>query len=131
MLKKSITYTDYNGVERTEDFYFNLNKAEVTEMELSVDGGYSELIKRVANSIDPKEIINIFKTIILNSYGEKSLDGRRFMKKDKNGNPLSRNFEATEAFVNLYVELATDSNKAAEFINAVFPNKVLEKKETN
>lgn len=131
MLKKTITYTDYNGVERTEDFYFNLNRAEITQMELSVDGGYSALIDRLTKSIDQKELMNIFKKIILDSYGEKTLDGKRFMKKDENGVPLSKKFEETEAFVILYMELAQDAEKAAQFINSVFPKKVLDKKETN
>lgn len=122
MIKKTIKYTDYNGVERTEDYYFNLNKAEVIEMEVSVEGGYSELINRITKSDDIKEIVNVLKTIILKSYGEKSIDGKRFMKVDDNGKPLYRHFEDTEAFVELYMELAGDANKAAEFVNAVIPD---------
>lgn len=122
MIKKTIKYTDYNGVERVEDFYFNLNKAELIEMEVSVEGGYSELLNRIAKSQDIKEIVNVMKTIILKSYGEKSIDGKRFVKVDKNGQPLSKQFEETEAFVELYVELATNVNKAVEFVNSVIPN---------
>lgn len=123
MIKKTIKYTDYNGVERTEDFYFNLNKAEVIEMEVSVEGGYSELIDRIIKTNDNREIVNVLKTIILKSYGEKSIDGKRFMKVDDNGNPLYRKFEDTEAFVELYMELANNAKEAAEFINAVIPSK--------
>lgn len=123
MIKKTIKYTDYNGVERTEDYYFNLNKAEVIEMEVSVEGGYSELIDRIIKTNDNREIVNVLKTIILKSYGEKSIDGKRFMKVDDNGNPLYRKFEDTEAFVELYMELANDAKEAAEFINAVIPSK--------
>lgn len=122
MIKKTIKYTDYNGVERTEDYYFNLNKAEVIEMQVSVEGGYSELIDRIIKTNDNREIVNVLKTIILKSYGEKSIDGKRFMKVDDNGNPLYRKFEDTEAFVELYMELANDAKEAAEFINAVIPN---------
>lgn len=122
MIKKTIKYTDYNGVERTEDYYFNLNKAEVIEMEVSVEGGYSELIDRIIKTNDNREIVNVLKTIILKSYGEKSIDGKRFMKVDENGNPLYRKFEDTEAFVELYMELANNAKEAAEFINAVIPN---------
>ena len=77
MLKKTINYVDYNGVERKEDFYFNLTKAEVTEMELSVDGGLSQMIEQLVNAKDNKQIIALFKEIILKAYGEKSADGRR------------------------------------------------------
>lgn len=122
MIKKTIKYTDYNGVERTEDYYFNLNKAEVVEMEVSVEGGYSNLISRITKSDDIREIVNVLKTIILKSYGQKSIDGKRFMKVDDNGKPLYRQFEDTEAFVELYMELAGDANKAAEFVNAVIPD---------
>lgn len=122
MIKKTIKYTDYNGVERTEDYYFNLNKAEVLEMAVSVEGGYSELIDRIIKTNDNREIVNVLKTIILKSYGEKSIDGKRFMKVDDNGNPLYRKFEYTEAFVELYMELANNAKEAAEFINAVIPN---------
>ena len=122
MIKKTIKYTDYNGVERTEDYYFNLNKTEVIEMQVSFEGGYSELIDRIIKTDDNREIVNVLKTIILKSYGEKSIDGKRFMKVDDNGNPLYRKFEDTEAFVELYMELANNAKKAAEFINAVIPN---------
>ena len=88
MLKKTINYTDYNGIERTEDFYFNLSKAELAEMELSVDGGYAEMAQRIADTKNGPELVKLFKDLILKAYGEKSLDGRRFMKVDEKGNPL-------------------------------------------
>ena len=91
-------------------------------MQVSVEGGYSELIDRIIKTDDNREIVNVLKTIILKSYGEKSIDGKRFMKVDDNGNPLYRKFEDTEAFVELYMELANNAKKAAEFINAVIPN---------
>ena len=80
MLKKTITYTDYNGVERKEDFYFNLTKAELMEMEMSTEGGLAERIQKVVDTKDVPSIIKIFKDLVLKAYGEKSADGKRFIK---------------------------------------------------
>jgi hypothetical protein len=117
MLKKTITYTDYNGTERTEDFYFNLTKAEVTEMELSTTGGLAETIKRVIAAQDQPAIIKIFKELILKAYGVKSPDGKRFIKSQE----LSMEFAQTEAYSILFMELATDDKAAADFINGIVP----------
>ena len=117
MLKKNIKYTDYNGVERNEDFYFNLSKAEITEMELSTTGGLAEMINKVVAAQDVPSIIKIFKELILKAYGEKSPDGKRFIKSEE----LSREFSQTEAYSNLFMELATDAEKAAEFVNGIVP----------
>lgn len=121
MLKKTITYTDFNGVERTEDFYFNLTKAELAEMEMGTKGGMAEKIQSIVKAEDVKSIIDIFKGIILQSYGEKTEDGRRFMKVDENGKPLNIAFSQTEAYSALFMELATDTDKATEFINGLIP----------
>lgn len=118
MLKKTIKYTDYNGVEREEDFYFNLSKAEITEMELSVDGGMSQMLEQIVKSQNNKEIIGMFKEIILKAYGEKSADGRRFIKSKE----VTDGFAQTEAFSELFIELALDENKAADFIKGILPN---------
>ena len=118
MLKKTITYTDYNGVERTEDFYFNLSTIEIMEMELSATGGYEAMIKRIVDAKDYQTIMKVFKEIILKSYGEKSDDGKRFIKSEE----LSNAFAQTEAYTKLFTELATDSKLAAEFVNGVLPN---------
>lgn len=117
MLKKTIKYTDYNGVERTEDFYFNLNKAELMEMELGTTGGFAEMIQRVVAAQDGPSIMKVFKEMILKAYGEKSLDGKRFVKSDK----LSEEFSQTEAYSILFMELATDAEAAAAFINGLMP----------
>ena len=117
MLKKTITYTDYNGAERTEDFYFNLSKAEITEMEMGVKGGLTETITRIVAAQDSAAIIKIFKDLILKAYGVKSPDGKRFEKSEE----LSTEFAQTEAYSNLFMELAFDANKAAEFINGIVP----------
>lgn len=117
MLKKTIKYVDYNGVERNEDFYFNLSKAELAEMELSVEGGMAKLLEEIGNSKDNKRIIEAFKQIILKSYGEKSADGKRFMK---NGD-LSEAFMQSEAYSELFMELLTDEKLAADFVKGILP----------
>ena len=122
MLKKTITYTDFNGVERTEDFYFNLTEAELTEMELSMNGGLSDYIQKIISAQDAPSIINIFKDLLLKSYGEKSLDGRRFIKNQE----IRDAFEQTQAYSQLFMELASDDQKAAEFINGIVPAKAAE-----
>ena len=119
MLKLTRTYTDYNGLSRTEDFYFNLTQAEVTEMELSVDGGLVEMINRIVAAKDGKQIIALFKDIVLRSYGEKSPDGRRFIKTPE----IRDAFAQTEAYSDLFMELATDAKKAADFVNGIVPTK--------
>lgn len=121
MLKKTITYTDYNGVERSEDFYFNLSKAELAEMELSVDGGYGEMAQKIANTQNTPELVKLFKELILKAYGEKSADGRRFMKVDEQGNPLSIGFSQTEAYSELFMELSQDADAASKFFLGVIP----------
>lgn len=117
MLKKTVNYVDYNGVERKEDFYFNLSKAEITEMELSVDGGLTQMIKGIIDAKDNKEIMKLFKGIILKAYGEKSADGKRFVKSEE----ISKAFSETEAYSELFIELLMDEQKAADFIKAILP----------
>ena len=117
MLKKTIKYTDYNGVERTEDFWFNLSKAEIMEMELSTTGGLAELIQKIVKEQDAPAIIKILKDLILKAYGEKSPDGKRFIKSDE----IAVAFSQTEAYSNLFMELATDADVAAKFVNGIIP----------
>lgn len=117
MLKKTITYTDYNGTERTEDFYFNLTKAELMEMQLSKNGGLDVSIRKIVDSQDAPGIIKIFKDLILKAYGEKSDDGKRFMKSKE----ISDAFSQTEAYSQLFMELATDADAASKFINGIVP----------
>ena len=124
MLKKNIKYTDYNGVERSEDFFFNLSKAELMEMEMGTTGGLAELIKKVIMTQDQPKVIELFKKLILKAYGEKSEDGKRFIKKDSNGVLLADYFEQTEAYSVLFMELATDDKAAAEFVNGIIPGDV-------
>ncbi len=122
MLKRTITYTDYNGAERTEDFYFNLTEAELTEMELSINGGLSDYIQKIIAAQDAPSIMNIFKDLLLRAYGEKSLDGKRFMKTPE----IREAFEQNPAYSMLFMELATDDKKASEFINGIVPTRAAE-----
>lgn len=118
MLKKTITYTDYNGAERKEDFYFNLTQAELMEMELSTVGGLTEMINKIVAAQDAPAIIKLFKDLVLKAYGEKSADGRRFIKTEE----IQTAFAQTEAYSILFMELATDSDAAAKFVNGIVPN---------
>lgn len=117
MLKKRINYTDYNGVARSEDFYFNLNKAEVAEMELSIKGGLAALIQQIVDTDNRPELIRIFKDLIIRAYGVKSLDGKRFIKNDE----VRDEFVQSEAYSELFMELATNAESASEFINGIIP----------
>lgn len=127
MLKKDMKYVDYDGNEREESFYFNLSKAELMEMELSTTGGLEQTIQNIIKTQDGPRIIEMFKSIILKAYGEKSLDGKYFNKKDPvTGRPLYEKFEQTEAYSDLYMELATDADAAAAFINGIVPKQLAE-----
>lgn len=117
MLKKTIEYTDFNGVARKEDFYFNLSKAEILEMELSTAGGFAAYIQRIIDTKDTPTLMAIFKDLILKSYGVKSPDGKRFIK----NNELTEEFTQTEAYSKFYVELATNDVASAAFINSIIP----------
>ena len=117
MLKKTITYVDYNGTERKEDFYFNLSKAEIMEMEMGTTGGMVEMINRIVAAQDAPAIIDVFKKMILTAYGEKSADGKRFIKSKE----ISEAFSQTEAYSQLFMQLATDADAASKFVNGIVP----------
>lgn len=127
MLKKKMTYMDYDGNERTEDFYFNLSRAEITEMEVSETGGLVNMIERVIAEQDSKQIIKIFKDLILQSYGVKSPDGKRFIKSDE----LREAFTQTEAYSDLFMELAENADSAATFVNGIIPKQPQDKIQSN
>ncbi|MBQ6446472.1 MAG: hypothetical protein IJJ10_03285 [Bacillus sp. (in: Bacteria)] len=116
MLKETITYVDYDGNERTEDFYFNLTQAELMEMELGIDGGLTKLIEKIIKESDSKRIIETFKKIILKSYGEKTIDGR-FIKNDE----VINKFVSKQAYSDLFMKLATDADAGAKFIEQITP----------
>jgi hypothetical protein len=120
MFTKKITYTDYNGVTRTEDFMFNLTKAELMERQMATANGLDTILRQIIDSNDQAKITEAFKQIILKSYGEKSEDGKKFIKV-RNGVPLSEEFSQTEAYSELFMELSTDADKAAEFVNNIIP----------
>lgn len=117
MLKKTITYTDYLGNQRTEDFYFNLTQAEVMEMELSRTGGLTAMIEKIVAEQDHPKIIKVFKELVLKAYGQISPDGRKFVKNDE----VRDDFSQTEAYSMLFMELALDAKAAAEFVNGIVP----------
>ena len=120
MLKKTIKYVDYNDEEREEDFYFNLSKAELAEMELSTEGGMEEMINRIMKAKDTPRLVQLFKELILKTYGEKSPDGKRFIKSKE----LSEAFSQTEAYTNLFMELATNAESAAAFVRGIVPSDI-------
>ena len=117
MIKKTITYTDYNGVERKEDFYFNLTKAEVMKLQLGTVGGLSAMLQKIIDTNDVPTLMNIFEDLVLKAYGVKSDDGRRFIKNDE----VRAAFAETEAYSQIYMELAFDAKAAAEFVNGIIP----------
>jgi hypothetical protein len=131
MYKETITFEDYNGVERKETYWFNLTEAEIMEMEMSTSGGLAEMIQRVVEAQDAPAIIKVFKELVLKAYGVKSPDGRRFMKEDENGRPLYKDFAQTEAYSILFMKLATDAEKAAEFVNGIVPAKAAKAAQLN
>lgn len=124
MIKKTITYEDWNGTTRTEDFYFNLTRVECAEMEFGlVDGpNITETITSLINAQDMKAVIALIKKLILTAYGEKSSDGKRFMKSDA----IREAFEQNPAFDIIYMDLATNADAAADFVVGILPNEFRE-----
>ncbi len=122
MLKKTITYTDYDGVERTEDFYFNFTEAELMEWQLVTNGGLTSYVQKIVDAKDQPRLITLFKELLLKAYGIKSDDGRRFIKSDK----ISEEFSQNPAYSILYMELVTDDKVAADFVNGIIPAKLSE-----
>lgn len=122
MLKKQIKYTDYNGTERDENFWFNLSKAELMDMDLMTPGGFNGMVMKIIAAQDAPSLVTLFKDIIFKAYGEKSADGKRFIKSKE----LSTAFSQTEAYSNLYMELVTNTEAAIEFINGIVPKDLAE-----
>lgn len=120
MIKRTIEYEDFNGNKRKEDFFFHFTKADVAKMELSTSGGYTEMIKRIIAAQDNPTLVNIFEELVLKAYGQPSPDGRLFVKNDQ----LRTEFSQTEAYSILFMELATDSTKAYEFVNGCMPGDI-------
>lgn len=122
MLKKAITYTDFNDVEHTEDFYFSLSKGELIEMQLSVEGGWDQWMQKIINAGDNVTASEVFTKLILKSYGEKSDDGKRFIKSPEK----SEEFHQTNAYSELLFELMRDENEAAAFVTGILPKDLRE-----
>lgn len=117
MLKKTITYTDYDGQQRTEDFYFNISKAEFAELDMGTPGGFTAKLKVISDRKDVPAMLEVFKELITMSYGVKSPDGRRMMKSPE----LSKEFMETEAYSELFTEIFQDVDNMAEFIVGIMP----------
>jgi hypothetical protein len=120
MLKRNITYEDFNGNSQTNVFYFNLSKAELVEFEASVDGGLESTIRDIVAAENKRELIALFKRLILMSIGERSEDGQRFVKTDR----VRDEFQQTNAYSELFMELATDDTAATEFIKGILPRDI-------
>lgn len=122
MIKETVTYTDFNGVERTETFYFHFSKAELLEMEMSVEGGFTERIQRIIDAKDQVTLIKVIKNFVLDAYGVKSPDGKRFQKNDE----IRTAFLECPAYSEIFMKLATDDVAAAEFVKGVVPDDMKE-----
>lgn len=122
MIKKVIKFTDYDGNEREEEFRFHLSRGELLDMQMSEYGGLDKLLQKIIDTKDQVKLWEYFKEIILKAYGEKSGDGRNFIKKDANGKPLVEDFVTTEAYSELMMELIQNADNAAEFVNGIIPD---------
>lgn len=123
MIEKRIKYEDYNGVEREETFYFHISKAEMSRKEFTTEGGYAGYLQRIVDEKDSTKLYQIFEEIIGMSYGEKSDDGKRFIK-ERNGEKLFKQFQETPAYDELIIELF-DADKAAKFVKGIFPKDIV------
>ena len=123
MIKKTVTYTDYNGVERTESFYFHFSEAEILDMEMSTEGGFAERVQRIIDSKHQTELLKVIKPFVYDAYGVKSEDGKRFMKNDE----VKAAFIESPAYSEIFMEMLTNDKLAAEFVNGVVPANMKDK----
>lgn len=121
MLKKTITYQDYLGNTRTEDFYFNFSKTELSNMQMSVDGGFNIQLEKMMNAANNREIYNTFVDVVLQAYGELSADGKYHIKFDENGHRLSDKFKQSPAYDALMDEICQNEKTIAEFCKGILP----------
>lgn len=117
MIKKTITYKDYNDVERTEEFYFHFSESEILDMEFSMDGGFAERVQKMIDTKDQRALLQIIKKFVIDAFGVKSADGKRFIKNDE----VKSEFVECPAYSMIFMELVADDEKAAEFVNGVIP----------
>lgn len=118
MIKKTVTYTDYNGEERTETFYFHYTEAEILDMEMSEEGSFADRIQRIIDAKDTTALMKLIKKFVIDAYGVKSEDGRRFIKNDE----VKAAFLESPAYSDIFMDMVTDDKLAAEFTNGVIPN---------
>ena len=117
MLKNTITYTDYDGMERTEDFWFNLSKTELTKLDAELPGGVLGVLRKIIDKKDRKALVDFIETLILRSYGVKTLDGKRFVKTPE----MAEEFMQTPAYDELFMSILSDTDSQTSFINGVIP----------
>ena len=118
MIKKTVTYTDYNGEQRTETFYFHYTEAEILDMEMSEEGSFADRIQRIIDAKDKTALMKLIKKFVIDEYGVKSEDGKRFMKNDE----LKTAFLECPAYSDIFMEMVTNDEIAAEFVNGVIPS---------
>lgn len=123
MFVKTIKYEDFNGVEKIKDCYFNLNESEIIELEIRGEGGYHEMLDRAIKAKDGKVLMETFNELIHKAYGVKSADGERFEKSEE----IYNAFYHSNAYNALFMELVFDAKKAGEFVNNLFPAKMMER----
>ena len=123
MIKKTITYKDYNGIERTESFYFHFNEAEILDMEMSVEGGFAERVQKIIDAKEQTQLLKVIKKFVIDAYGVKDPEGRRFIKSDD----VKNAFLECPAYSAIFMELVTNDEVAAEFVNGVIPEGMKEK----
>lgn len=126
MLKKTITYEDYFGTVRTEDFYFNLSQTELSDMQMSVEGGLNVMLDKMIQAKNNKDIYNTFVKIVCKAYGEVSPDGRYFLKEDENGHELWKKFKQSPAYDAIMDEICQNETTIAEFCKGIVPKKAPE-----
>ena len=127
MLKETITYIDFNDLERTEDFYFNLTRTELIRMEMSKNGSLTGLLTKITKANDMPDIFEAMETLILKAYGEKSVDGRYFNKSEE----ISKNFMNSPAYDKLFEKLTTDATYAYKFLMGLLPKDLAEQAKKN
>jgi hypothetical protein len=123
MIKKTVTYKDLNGTERTESFYFHYYESEILEMELSVDGGFAERIQKIIDAKDQPTLIRVIKKFVLDAYGVKSDDGKQFIKNEE----VRRKFEQCPAYSKIFMELVLNDKVASDFVNGVIPEEMADR----
>lgn len=127
MVKETIKYIGFDDQEREEDFYFNLNKTELMEAELSVPGGLSVAFEKAMKAKNVAAVVFMFRDLLWRAYGEKTADGRGFHKSPQ----LTQAFVETPAYDKLFMELVTSEDKARVFLDNLMPKDLLAEAKKN